>query len=103
MNTAERTKRCHRADEKASEMEQMKSHINEYRRMQGLQKDIEILSENSQHLTNLIEKARTLPGEILSECKIPISGLTVKDGVPLINGLPVSNLLTAKSLTCVLT
>lgn len=84
--------------EEAKEMERMKSHINEYRRMQGLQGDIEILAENSQHLTDMIEKARTLPGEILAECRIPIAGLTVKDGVPLINGLPVSNLSDGEKL-----
>ena len=72
----------------AAEIEKMKSHINEYRRMESLQSDIESLSEKSQDLTNKIEKARTLPGEILQNCKIPIEGLTVKDGTPLINGLP---------------
>ncbi len=82
----------------AEEMERMKSHINEYRRMQGLQQDIRILSENSQHLTSLIEKARSLPGEILTECKIPIKGLSIKDGVPLINGLPISNLSDGEKL-----
>lgn len=80
------------------EMERMKSHINEYRRMQGLQQDVEILSDNSQHLTRLIEKARFLPGEILAECKIPIKGLSIKDGVPLINGLPISNLSDGEKL-----
>ncbi|WP_320985059.1 hypothetical protein [Eisenbergiella porci] len=82
----------------AEEMERMKSHINEYRRMQGLQQDVEILSDNSQHLTRLIEKARFLPGEILAECKIPIKGLSIKDGVPLINGLPISNLSDGEKL-----
>lgn len=82
----------------AAEIEQMKSHINEYRRMQDLQKDIEELSEKSQTLTNRIEKARTLPGEILADCKIPIAGLTVKDGTPLINGLPISNLSDGEKL-----
>lgn len=80
------------------EMERMKSHINEYRRMQGLQSDIENLSEESHRLTDLIEKARMLPGEILQECHIPIEGLTVKDGIPLINGLPVSNLSDGQKL-----
>lgn len=80
------------------EIERMKSHINEYRRMQGLQQDVEILSDNSQHLTRLIEKARFLPGEILAECKIPIKGLSIKDGVPLINGLPISNLSDGEKL-----
>lgn len=84
--------------EQAAEMEKMKSHINEYRRMQRLQEDIKELSEESCHLTDRIEKARTLPGEILQECRIPIEGLTVRDGIPLINGLPVSNLSDGQKL-----
>ena len=43
-------------------------------------------------------KARSLPGEILETAKIPIAGLTIKDGVPLINGLPVSNLSDGEKL-----
>lgn len=82
----------------AEEIEKMKSHINEYRRMQDLQKNIEDLTEQSQTLTNRIEKARTLPGEILADCNIPIDGLTVKDGTPLINGLPISNLSDGEKL-----
>lgn len=82
----------------AAEIEEMKSHINEYRRMLSLQSDVEDLREEAEELTRKIEKARTLPGEILQECKIPIAGLTVKDGVPLINGLPVSNLSDGEKL-----
>lgn len=44
------------------------------------------------------EKARTLPGEILANCTIPIDGLTVENGIPLINGLPVSNLSEGEKL-----
>lgn len=87
-----------RLQEEAEEIEKMKSHVNEFRRMQSLQRDVEELTESSAHLTSLIEKARTLPGEILAECKIPIAGLTVKDGVPLISGLPVSNLSDGEKL-----
>lgn len=82
----------------AAEIEKMKSHINEYRRMLSLQSDVEGLREEAEELTRKIEKARMLPGEILQECKIPIAGLTVKDGVPLINGLPVSNLSDGEKL-----
>lgn len=82
----------------ASDMEKMKSHINEYRRMGNLQAEVDGLCETSQLLTARIEKARTLPGEILSNCKIPIDGLTVKDGTPLINGLPISNLSDGEKL-----
>ena len=82
----------------AEYMESMKAHINEYRRMQGLQEEVKKLSEESQSLTSKIEKARTLPGEILADCNIPIEGLTVKDGTPLINGLPISNLSDGEKL-----
>lgn len=85
-------------EEEAAMIENMKAHVNEYRRMQGLQSDVEILKEESDLLTARIEKARSLPGEILETAKIPIAGLTIKDGVPLINGLPVSNLSDGEKL-----
>ena len=85
-------------EEQASTIEEMKSHINEYRRMQSLQQDVEDLRETSDTLTRRIEKARSLPGEILETATIPIQGLTIKDGVPLINGLPVSNLSDGEKL-----
>ncbi len=79
-------------EEEAATIESMKANVNEFRRMQGLQRDGEILKENSEDLTDKIEKARMLPGEILETANIPIVGLTIKDGIPLINNLPVSNL-----------
>lgn len=82
----------------AEEIEKMKSHINEYRRMQRLQEEVEELQESSQALTDKIEKARALPGEILENCMIPIEGLTVENGIPLIHGLPVSNLSDGQKL-----
>ena len=82
----------------AEYMEKMKGHINEYERMIDLQKEVEDLSVESSDLTNKIEKARTLPGEILQNCSIPIEGLTVENGIPLINGLPVSNLSEGEKL-----
>ncbi len=82
----------------AETAEKMKSHINEWRRMLSLQDDIKELAKKSASLTEKIEKARTLPGEILETASIPISGLSVKDGIPLINGLPVSNLSEGEKL-----
>lgn len=84
--------------EQAQEIEKMQSHINEYKRMLRLQNEIEELQVQSQQLTDKIEKARTLPGEILANCTIPIDGLTVENGTPLINGLPVSNLSEGEKL-----
>lgn len=72
--------------------------LNEYARMKSLQDEVEILQQDSQELTNKIEKARMLPGEILETATIPIKGLTVKNGIPLINGLPISNLSDGEKL-----
>ncbi len=84
--------------EQAQEIEKMQSHINEYKRMIRLQNEIKEMQAESQQLTDKIEKARTLPGEILANCTIPITGLTVENGIPLINGLPVSNLSEGEKL-----
>ena len=75
-----------------NEAEQMRSHLNEYRRMQDMQTELEELTARSQALTDKIELARELPASILAQASIPVEGLTVKDGVPLIHGLPISNL-----------
>jgi hypothetical protein len=85
-------------EEEVTNIEKMQKHINEYRRMQTMQREVENLTEQSQLLTEKIEKARTLPGEILANCTIPIQGLTVENGLPLINGLPVSNLSEGEKL-----
>ena len=82
----------------AANTEKMKSHINEWRRMLSLENEIEELSKKSASYTEKIEKARNLPGEILEKSAIPIEGLSVKDGIPLINGLPVSNLSEGEKL-----
>lgn len=78
--------------EEAEYAEKMKKHINEYNRMVGLIRDNEQLVKDSAEYTRKIELARELPGQILEECEMPIDNLTVEDGMPLINGLPVSNL-----------
>lgn len=79
-------------------IESMKGHLNEYRRMREMQLRVEELQIDSDKLTRKIELARSLPGEILKTAKIPINGLTVENGIPLINGLPVSNLSEGEKL-----
>src|SRR5699024_1044478 len=61
-------------------------------------KDIDILLENSEKYTKKIELARNLPAEILKTAKIPIEGLSVKDGLALVNGVPVSGLSEGEKL-----
>lgn len=78
--------------------EEMKKHLNEYKRMQALEEDCEKLREQSDELTRKIELARNLPGQILEEATLPVEGLTVESGVPLIRGLPVSNLSEGEKL-----
>lgn len=79
--------------------EEMKSHINEYDRMNEKQQHIELLRKQSESLTDKIELARNLPGKILKEAQIPVKNLTVENGVPLVNGLPVGNLSEGEKLT----
>ena len=83
----------------ADNTEKMKSFVGEWKRMLSIQEDVATLEEQSRNLTEKIEKARSLPGEILEEAEIPIKGLSVKDGIPLINGLPVSNLSEGEKLS----
>lgn len=81
-----------------AEAEKMKKHLREYARMVEMQRDVDLLQKQSDTLTEKIELARTLPGEILRTATLPIEGLTVEDGVPLIHGLPVSNLSEGEKL-----
>ena len=76
----------------------MRAHLNEYNRMKTLEVEAEKLQEESNELTRKIELARSLPGEILATATIPVEGLTVENGVPLIHGMPVSNLSEGEKL-----
>lgn len=90
---------CDELQAEISNAEDMKKHLNEYNRMKKMQEDLENLKSVSEEYTRKIELARTLPGEILETATIPIAGFTVKDGIPLINGLPVSNLSEGEQLS----
>lgn len=85
-------------DAEIKSAEGMIKHLNEYRRMTAMQDEIQGLKQKSDILTDKITLARELPGEILKQAVLPIEGLTVKDGIPLINGLPVSNLSEGEKL-----
>lgn len=78
--------------------EEMKGHINEYDRMIEKQAHIETLIKQSKTLTDKIELARNLPGQILKEVEIPVKNLTVENGIPLVNSLPVGNLSEGEKL-----
>lgn len=78
--------------------EEMKKHLNEYKRMKNYEEEIEKLREVSNNYTKKIELARALPGYILEHATIPIKGLTVENGMPLINGKPISNLSEGEQL-----
>ena len=78
--------------------EKMKSYLNEYNRMKDYEVKIEELRIQSNEYTRKIELARDLPALILREAIIPIKGLTVKDGIPLIDGKPVNNLSEGEQL-----
>ena len=85
-------------ENEVSYAETMKKHLNEYSRMRTYQIEVDRLKAVSEEYTRKIELARELPSEILKTAKLPIEGMEVKDGVPLINGLPVSNLSDGEKL-----
>lgn len=78
--------------------ETMKRHLNEYHRMRAMEREVDTLKEASEELTRKIELARELPGKILETATLPVEGLTVENGVPLIHGLPISNLSEGEKL-----
>lgn len=78
--------------------EKMKSYINEYKRMKNYEKENENLVAQSDEYTRKIELARTLPGKILENATIPVKGLSVENGLPLINGIPVNGLSEGEQL-----
>ena len=78
--------------------EEMKGHLNEYDRMISMQANIDSLNSQSEELTKKIELARNLPGKILKETNIPVKNLTVENGIPLVNGLPINNLSEGQKL-----
>lgn len=89
---------CSALEKDVAEAEAMKRHLNEYRRMETMSSELNALHAASAELTRKIELARTLPGTILQTAKLPIENFSVVDGVPLVNGLPVSNLSDGEKL-----
>lgn len=90
---------CTELQEEVSVAEDMRRHLNEYQRMKAMQGELEQLKARSDEYTRKIELARSLPGVILETAKLPIEGLTVEDGIPLIHGLPVANLSEGEQLS----
>lgn len=90
---------CEPLQDEIRNAEAMKQHLNEYARMTAMQHELDTLTERSDEYTRKIELARSLPGEILRTASIPIKGFSVKDGIPLVNGLPVSNLSEGEQLS----
>lgn len=78
--------------------EKMKSYINEYKRMVEYESQNEELQFKADEYTRKIELARNLPAEILKTATIPVKGLTVENGVPLIDGKPINNLSEGEQL-----
>lgn len=90
---------CSELEEEVKTAELMKKHLNEYSRMIQFQESVDDLKVQSEELTQKIELARSLPGTILETATIPVEGFSVENGIPLINGLPVSNLSEGEQLS----
>ncbi len=90
---------CTELQNEVNNAEDMRRHLNEYQRMTTMQSELEELRKKADEYTRKIELARTLPGIILETATLPIDGLTVEDGIPLIHGLPVANLSEGEQLS----
>ena len=90
---------CTELQNEVNNAEEMRRHLNEYQRMKAMQGELEQLKARSDEYTRKIELARSLPGVILETAKLPIEGLTVEGGIPLIHGLPVANLSEGEQLS----
>lgn len=75
-----------------TEATKMKEYISEYQLMLTYIQECEEFKAESKRYDQKINHARKLPGTILQNCELPIDGLTVVNGVPLIHGLPIDNL-----------
>jgi len=84
--------------EEANYAKSMIEYLKEYERMVDLQDKVGALKVQSEKLTGKIEHARNLPIQILETANIPIEGITVENGMPLINGLPINNLSEGEKL-----
>ncbi|MCK4649190.1 hypothetical protein KAT51_06680 [bacterium] len=82
----------------ATHIEKMKGYTGEFNRMCGYEVEVESLNTKAKGYAEKIEKARTLPGKILAQSKLPLENLSIENGIPLINGLPISNLSDGEKL-----
>lgn len=82
----------------AEKVEHLQSFVREFERIAVIQDDIEKLAEESAVLSDKIDKARYLPGELLKTAVLPIDGVTVEAGAVLIHGLPIGNLSDGEKL-----
>ena len=89
---------CDALEQEIRNAEAMKKHLNEYARMKAMQQELDALTAQSDAYTRKIELARSLPGQILQNAHIPIEGFSVANGIPLVHGLPVSNLSEGEQL-----
>ena len=89
---------CDALEQEIRNAEAMKKHLNEYARMKAMQQELDALTAQSDAYTRKIELARSLPGQILQNAHIPIEGFSVANGIPLVHGLPVSNLSAGEQL-----
>ena len=84
----------------AEEVERMQSYIREYDRMVEIRDGkLQGKKDYSLSLTNKIEKARELPGELLKTAKMPIDGISVDSkGLIRINGTLIDGLSDGEKL-----
>lgn len=86
----------------AEEAERMKALVNPARLKLQAEKQLEDAQEKHSKLDSFVTVCRNKPSQLLEHIQIPILGLSIKDGIPLIDGLPMKNLSNSRKITACL-
>lgn len=84
--------------EKVKKTDEMRTFINMAKNIEGEKELLKDKEKAKNIYEDLLSKARELPEELLSKAKMPIKGLSVKDGNVTINGLTIDNLSTSEQI-----
>ena len=84
--------------EKAKHTEEMKGFLREAEKIDAYNAEILDLKNQADEFTRKIELARSLPTQLLETAKMPIPGISIKDGELLIDDLPIDNLSEGRQM-----
>lgn len=78
--------------EEVAEIERGQGYLRTFDKLQTSKTEFDKWSKEADKLTDMINKVREYPTVLLSKAKAPIEGMSVKNGMIEIDGLPIKNL-----------